>query len=74
MNATMIRLRIQEFRELKHWSQRELAEASGVRQATISKAESGGGINLATLEALADALGVNASLLIHHEPNAKARR
>lgn len=70
----MIRLRIQELREARGWSQRELSDRSGVRQATISKAESGGGINLATIEMLADALDVNASYLIVHERAAKKAR
>ncbi|MGI8548299.1 MAG: helix-turn-helix domain-containing protein, partial [Gemmatimonadaceae bacterium] len=37
---TPIRLRIEELRNAQGWSQRDLAEAAGVRQATISKAES----------------------------------
>ncbi len=65
-----ISLRLKEFRENKRLSQAELARRSGVSQSTISRIEAGetGGISLANLERLADALGVNAALLIVHEP------
>lgn len=65
---TPIRLRIKELREARQWSQRDLADRAGVRQATISQAEAGVGINLATLERIADALGVDAGYLIVHTP------
>lgn len=64
---TPIRLRVRELRDALGWSQTELATHAGIRQATVSKVEAGGTINLATLEKLADALGVNASALIVHE-------
>lgn len=64
----MIRLRIRDLREERGWSQKELAERSGVRQATISNAERGASVNLPTLEQLADAFGINARFLIEHEP------
>jgi transcriptional regulator with XRE-family HTH domain len=65
-----IKLRIQEVREALGWSQRELAVAASVRQATISQAESGGGVNLKTLEKIADALNVDAGkLVVHQRPN-----
>jgi transcriptional regulator with XRE-family HTH domain len=53
----------------------ELAERSGVPQYTISRLESGGleSINLAHLEQLADALEVNAGLLINHDPEKRGR-
>ncbi|MDP9178939.1 MAG: helix-turn-helix transcriptional regulator [Gemmatimonadota bacterium] len=63
-----IRLRIQEVREALGWSQRELAVAANVRQATISKVESGRGVNLKTLEKLANALNVDAGKLVVHKP------
>jgi transcriptional regulator with XRE-family HTH domain len=70
-----ISLRLKEFREGKGLSQAELARRSGVSQSTISRIEAGetGGISLANLEGLADALGVNAALLIVHEPKAGKR-
>ncbi|MDQ2667395.1 MAG: helix-turn-helix transcriptional regulator [Gemmatimonadota bacterium] len=68
---TPIRLRVQELREALGWSQRDLAEKAGVRQATVSQAEQGGGVNLATLEKLANALDVNAAALIVHERPAR---
>ncbi len=66
-----IYLRLQELREAKGWSQAELARQSGVPQPTISRIEAGktGSIELANLERLAGALGVNAALLIVHEPD-----
>jgi transcriptional regulator with XRE-family HTH domain len=70
-----ISLRLKEFREAQRLSQAELARRSGVSQSTISRIEAGatGGLNLASLEGLADALGVNAALLIVHEPKAGKR-
>lgn len=49
------------------------AAGSGVPQSTISRIEAGetGSISLANLERLADALGVNAAVLIVHEPKGK---
>ena len=68
-----IHIRLQEMREAKGWSQAELARRSGVPQPTISRIEASesGSISLANLERLADALGVNAALLIVHEPKGK---
>jgi transcriptional regulator with XRE-family HTH domain len=66
-------IRLQEFREGKELSQAELSRRSGVPQSTISRIEAGetGSISLGNLEKLADALGVNAALLIVHEPKGK---
>ena len=65
-----ITLRIRELREARGLSQAELARLSCVRTATVSDMERGRtrGVDFATLERLADALGVNAALLIVHEP------
>jgi DNA-binding XRE family transcriptional regulator len=70
-----ISLRLKEFREGKGLSQAELARRSDVSQSTISRIEAGetGGISLANLERLADALGIHAALLIVHEPKAGKR-
>ena len=70
-----ISLRLRELRTAKGWTQQELAQRSGVPQYTISRLESGEpeSVNLAHLEQLADALEVNAALLIVHEPG-KGRR
>jgi DNA-binding XRE family transcriptional regulator len=64
-----ISLRLKEFREGKGLSQAELARRSDVSQSTISRIEAGatGGVSLANLERLADALGINAALLIVHQ-------
>jgi transcriptional regulator with XRE-family HTH domain len=73
---TPVRLRIREIREARGWSQSELSRRSGVSQPTISRWEAGEqeGITFAQLEALADALEVNAALLIHHEPAKRGGR
>lgn len=64
--AVMIRLR--ELREAKGMTQARLARASGVPQPTISRIEGGtGAIDLGVLEKLANALEVDAALLIRHE-------
>lgn len=70
---TPISLRIQELREAKGWSQSQLARESGVPQSTISRLEAGevGVVNLAHLEKLANAFGVNAALLIEHSERGK---
>jgi transcriptional regulator with XRE-family HTH domain len=73
---TPLSIRLQEFREAKGWSQAELARRSGVPQPTISRIESGrtNSIELGNLERLADALGVNAALLIVHEAKEGKKR
>jgi transcriptional regulator with XRE-family HTH domain len=71
---TPMRLRVREMREAKGWTQRDLAREADVRQATVSKAEAGESITLATLVKLADALGVRAAFLIDHEPTTKRRK
>ncbi len=70
-----ISIRLEELREAKGLSQAELARRSGVPQSTISRIEAGetGSISLVNLERLADALGVNAAVLIEHEPKGKRR-
>jgi transcriptional regulator with XRE-family HTH domain len=64
-----IRLRLTEIRDAAGWSQAELARRSGVPQPTISRLESGKTrtIDLDNLEQLANALGINAAVLIEHE-------
>ena len=63
---TPIEVRTAELRELKGWSQAELARQSGVSQPTISRAEAGdtSGIGLGVIEKLAAALDVDPSVLI----------
>lgn len=64
-----ISLRVREFRQAKGWSQAELAELAGIRRATLSAIESEQtkGIDFETLERLAEALEVNAAILIQHD-------
>ncbi len=52
--------KLKELRALKGWSQTELAEKSGVKQANISSIELGrsNGYSVKTMKALADALEV----------------
>ena len=76
---TPIRLRVRELRDVRGWSQDHLAELAGVRQATISKLESGDvtSVRLETLERVANALGVDAAILVEHQrpmPPAKRSR
>ena len=73
-----IRLRVRELREAQGWSQVELSErAGGVRLATISDYESGRikRPDLAILERLAEAFGVEPGfLLVRDEPKKTGRR
>ena len=61
-----IEVRTVELRRLKGWSQNELARQSGVSQSTISRIEAGdtSGLALGAIEALAEALDVDPSVLI----------
>ena len=61
-----IQIRIRELRELKGWSQAELARQSGVGQASVSRIEGGetSGISLGIVEKLARALGCDPAYLI----------
>jgi transcriptional regulator with XRE-family HTH domain len=70
-----VALRLRELREAAGLSQTALAERAGVRQATVSDLERGKskGVEFATLEALADALGVPAERLVVHTPRRRRR-
>ena len=70
-----ITLRVREVRETKGISQAELARQSGITRATINRIENKPvmTIDLGVLEKVADALGVDAALLIVHE-RGRARR
>ncbi len=61
-----IEVRIKELRELKGWSQAELARQSGVAQSTISRIEADdtAGVSLGVVERLARALGCDPAYLI----------
>jgi transcriptional regulator with XRE-family HTH domain len=67
-SVTPVRIRLREIRESKQLSQAALAELSGIRKATISDIENAktNGVDFDTLERLANALGVDAALLIEH--------
>lgn len=65
---TPVTIRLRELREARGLTQVGLSRASGVPQPTISRIESGTtAIDLGVLERLADALDVDAALLIRHE-------
>ena len=61
--------RANQFREAKGLRQEQLAELAGVGRATVHRIERvrTTGIDFATLERIADALGVNAAVLVTHE-------
>jgi transcriptional regulator with XRE-family HTH domain len=67
-SVTPIRVRLKETRESRGLTQVELANLSGVGRPTISNIETGktSGIDFDVLEKLANALGVNAAVLIEH--------
>ena len=69
LSVTPIRLRVAELRGMKGWTQEQLADAAGVSRVTIVRIESGDNrrIDYDVLERLADALDVDASLLIVHK-------
>ena len=66
MNVTPLALRIKEIRDVKGWSQAELARRSGVPQPTISRLEAGqsDSVSLTNLEKLAKALGCDPGYMI----------
>lgn len=72
---TPLRVRLRELREEHELSQQALGDRAGVRQATISELESGKAkrIDFATLEKLADALGVEPGALIEREEKRRKR-
>jgi putative transcriptional regulator len=65
---TPVRIRLKEIRESKGLTQVDVAERAGLRRATVSDIENGKTtrIDLETMEKLANALGVDAALLIEH--------
>lgn len=69
-----LRFRLRELRDSKGWSQARLADEAGTRQATISDIETGRArrVEIALMERLAIALGVEPGELIVREP--KRRR
>jgi len=73
---TPITLRVKELREAKGWSQAELARRAKVRRAMLSELEAGKRqrIDLAILERLATALGVDPALLLVTTPAPQKRK
>ena len=65
-----LHFRIRELRDAKKWSQARLADEAGTRQATISDIENGRArrVEIALLERLAVALGVEPGDLIYRGP------
>ena len=68
-----LQFRIRELRAAKAWSQAELAERAGTRQATISGLETGQSsrVDLTVLDRIAKALGVTADALVIPAPPRK---
>lgn len=68
--VTPISLRLKQVRKAQGLTQHALAEKAGVSQSTIARLETGSLRNatLDMIERLAEALGVNASVLIDHRP------
>jgi transcriptional regulator with XRE-family HTH domain len=66
---TPVTLRVRELREARGLTQGALAEKAGLRRATVNRIEMGRvkGVDLRTLELLADALEVDAAMLVKHE-------
>lgn len=71
-----IRLSVREWREKRDLTQAQLAGHAGVRVATLSDIENGKakGVQFKTLEKIANALGVNAAMLIEHEAKPGRKR
>jgi transcriptional regulator with XRE-family HTH domain len=67
---TPLTIRLRELRLAKGWTQAHLATAAGVTRATVNRIENGkpASIDLAVLEKLADALGVDPGFLIARDP------
>lgn len=62
--TNMTRIKIREIRKAKGLTQQDIAKMTGLSQQTISDAERGGNMNLATLVLIARALGVKVTELI----------
>lgn len=70
-----IRFRVNEVREARGMSQAELARVAGVARSTLVRIEKQEttAIDLVVLERLADALDVDATMLIAHDRKPKRR-
>jgi transcriptional regulator with XRE-family HTH domain len=66
MNMVRLGARIKRLREAKEWSQSDLTRAAGLTHGLVSRLEDGeGNPSLKTLSAIAKALGVTISVLVH---------
>jgi putative transcriptional regulator len=70
----LYKLRIKELRKAKGWTQKELAEISGVRQATVSRYERNliDSVNLELLAKIARGLDVDVDDIIQDEGKVEA--
>ncbi len=67
MNVKVRREKIRELRAGKGWTQEKLAEKSGVHSRTIQRIENDEIASIQSLVALADALDVEPTILLHKE-------
>lgn len=59
---------LRAWRMARLWTQAELSQRSGVNHVTISRAENGESVSMATIRRLADALGTDAQTLVNRPP------
>jgi transcriptional regulator with XRE-family HTH domain len=73
---TPLRFHIRDLRTARQWSQAQLAEKAGVRQATISGLETGQTrrVDLDVLERIGAALGVDPASLLVSVPRTSRKR
>lgn len=73
---TPVRLRVRELRDAKGWSQSELARRANMSRAALANLEAGKtkGVDFATLDALATALGCDAAFLVVQESAPTTKR
>lgn len=59
---------VRQARRQRGWTQAELARAAGVSRATVARIEAGQGVAMASLVAVAEALGLKVSVSVERVP------